>query len=48
MFRDTDPSLFKVLQDNDNDNDGMIQNIVKQFLKSVNILCIIKMSTPFV
>ncbi len=46
LFRDTDPSVFKVLDDNN--DDGMIQNISKAiFKRSVNILCIIKMSIPF-
>ena len=31
MFRDTEPSVFKVLEDND--DDGMIQNISKAILK---------------
>ena len=48
VFHDTDPSVFKVLEDND--DDGMIQNISKAILNNngVNILCIIKMSAPFV
>ena len=43
MFRDKDSSVFKVLEDNDDDGTS-----VKQFLKGVNILCMIKMSAPFV
>ena len=43
VFRDTVPSVFKLVDDND--DDGMIQISVKQFTESVKILCMIKTTT---
>ena len=46
VFRDTDSSVFKVLEDND--YDGMIQSISKAILNECKHLVHNKMSTPFV